>query len=109
MELGKFDLLSKTVRQEYRQFSGIVLEKYFRQLYGERERVTEVSHWWDSKGENDIDLIAIEKLDHRATVAEVKRNSRKFSAQALEEKYQYIKPHLRGYQVELKGLSMDDM
>lgn len=109
VELGKFDLLGETIRQEYTQFSGIVLEKYFRQQYGERERVTEVSHWWDSKGENEIDLIAIEKLDHRATVAEVKRNPRKFSAQTLEEKYQYIKSHLRGYQVELKGLSMDDM
>ena len=109
VELGKFDLLGETISQEYTQFSGIVLEKYFRQQYGERDRVTEVSHWWDSKGENEIDLIAIEKLDRRATVAEVKRNPRKFSAQALEEKYQYIKSHLRGYQVELKGLSMDDM
>ena len=109
VELGKFDLLGETIRQEYAQFSGIVLEKYFRQQYGERDRVTEVSHWWDSKGENEIDLIAIEKLDRRATVAEVKRNPRKFSAHTLEEKYQYIKSHLRGYQVELKGLSMDDM
>ena len=109
VELGKFDLLGVTIRQEYAQFSGIVLEKYFRQQYGERGRVTEVSHWWDSKGENEIDLIAIEKLDRRATVAEVKRNPRKFSAHTLEEKYQYIKSHLRGYQVELKGLSMEDM
>ena len=109
VELGKFDLLCETIRQEYPQFSGIVLEKYFRQLYGERERVTEVSHWWDSKGENEIDLIAIEKLDRRATVAEVKRNPRKFSAKTLEEKYQCIQSHLRGYQVELKGLSLEDM
>lgn len=109
VELGKYELLGETIRKEYNQFSGFVLEKYFRQLYGERERVTEVSHWWDSKGENEIDLIAIEKLDRRATVAEVKRNPRKFSAHTLEEKYQYIKSHLRGYQVELKGLSMEDM
>ena len=109
VELGKYELLGETIRKEYNQFSGIVLEKYFRQLYGERERVTEVSHWWDSKGENEIDLIAIEKLDRKATVAEVKRNPRKFSAHTLEQKYQYIKSHLRGYQVELKGLSMEDM
>lgn len=109
VELGKLDLLAEIIRQEYSQFSGFVLEKYFRQQYGERERVTEVSHWWDSKGENEIDLIAIEKLDRRATVAEVKRNPHKFNARTLEEKYQHIKSHLRGYQVELKGLSMEDM
>lgn len=109
VELGKYDLLEETIRQNYVQFSGTVLEKYFRQQYGERERVTEVSHWWDNKGENEIDLIAIEKLDRRATVAEVKRNPHKFNVQTLEEKYQHIKTRLRGYQVELKGLSMEDM
>lgn len=109
VELGKLDLLAEIIRQDYTQFSGFVLEKYFRQQYGERERVTEVSHWWDNKSENEIDLIAIEKMERRATVAEVKRNPRKFNAQMLEEKYQYIKSHLRGYQVALKGLSLEDM
>lgn len=109
VELGKLDLLAEIIRQDYIQFSGFVLEKYFRQQYGERERVTEVSHWWDSKGENEIDLIAIEKMERRVTVAEVKRNPRKFNAQVLEEKYQHIKSHLRGYQVDLKGLSLEDM
>ncbi len=109
VELGKLDLLAEIIRQDYPQFSGFVLEKYFRQQYGEHERVTEVSHWWDNKSENEIDLIAIERMEHRATVAEVKRNPRKFNARTLEEKYQHIKSHLRGYKVELKGLSMEDM
>lgn len=109
IELGKFELLGELIKKEYPQYSGIVLEKYFRQQYGERERVTEVSQWWDSRGENEIDLIAIEKLDKRATVAEVKRNPHKFSAPTLEEKYQSIKTYLRGYHVELIGLSMEDM
>lgn len=109
IELGKFELLGELIKKEYPQYSGIVLEKYFRQQYGERERVTEVSQWWDGRGENEIDLIAIEKLDKRATVAEVKRNPHKFSAPTLEEKYQSIKTYLRGYHVELIGLSMEDM
>lgn len=109
VELGKLDLLTEIIKQEYTQFSGMVLEKYFRQQFSEYERVTEVSHWWDNRGENEIDLIAIEKLDRRATVAEVKRNPRKLNAQMLEEKYQHIKSHLRGYQVVLKGLSLEDM
>lgn len=109
VELGKLDLLAEIIKQDYQQFSGFVLEKYFRQQYGEHERVTEVSHWWDNKGDNEIDLIAIERMEHRATVAEVKRNPRKFNARTLEEKYQHIKSHLRGYKVELKCLSMEDM
>jgi hypothetical protein len=109
VELGKFELLLETIQNDYPQFSGFVLEKYFRQKYGEMERVTEVSHWWDSRGENEIDLIAIEKLDHHAIVAEVKRNPQKYSPSRLEEKFEKIKKNLRGYKVDLIGLSLDDM
>lgn len=109
IELGKFDLLKEIINKEYPQFSGMMLEKYFRQLYGEHERVTEVSHWWDTHGENEIDLIAIERLDKRATIAEVKRNINKFSPVTLEQRYTLIKKNLHGYKVELKGLSLEDM
>lgn len=107
VELGKFDLLEETIRNEYVQFSGFVLEKYFRQQYGEKERVTEVARWWD--GQDEIDVIAIEKLDHRATIAEVKRNPNKYNPKKLEEKYSKIKKHLHGYKVELTGLSLENM
>lgn len=109
VELGKTDLLQEIIRKDYAQYSGMVLEKYFRQLYGEKDRITEVSHWWDSQGENEIDLIAIAQLDRRATIAEVKRNARKIDIQLLKEKYERIKRHLRGYSVEFAGLSLDDM
>ena len=71
--------------------------------------MTEVSNWWDSKGENEIDLIALQRLDKRATVAEVKRNPQKYNPELLAQKFQIIKPHLKGYSVELRSLSMEDM
>ena len=109
VELEKFALLEEAIRKDYKQFSGLVLEKYFRHFYGEKGRVTEVSHWWDSQGKNEIDLIALQRLDHKAVVAEIKRNPDRFKPKELEEKYQNIKKHLNSYQVELIGLSMKDM
>ena len=109
VELEKFDLLEEAIRNDYTQFSGLMLEKYFRQLYGEKKRVTEVSHWWDNQGKNEIDLIALERLDRHAVVAEVKRNPERFKPKELEEKYQNIKKHLNGYKVDLIGLFMKDM
>ncbi|MBQ6276812.1 MAG: ATP-binding protein [Bacteroidales bacterium] len=109
VELGKFNLLEEAIRKDYTQYSGLVLEKYFRQMYGEKERVTEVSQWWDSQGKNEIDLIALEDLDHHAVVAEVKRNPEKYKSKEFEEKYQHIRKYLKGYDVDLIGLSMKDM
>ena len=109
VELGKHDLLESIIRHEYYQYSGFVLEKYFRQLYGEKDKVTEVARWWDNKGINEIDLIALERTERHATVAEVKRNIQKYNKNKLEEKFEKIKKHLRGYKVDLIGLSIEDM
>ena len=97
------------INKGYDQFSGLMLERYFRQLYAEKERVTEVGHWWDKSGENEIDLIAIEKLDKRVTIGEVKRNEKKISMQTLEEKFVNIRSHFRGYQIQFVALSLGDM
>jgi len=75
----------------------------------EKERVTEVGHWWDKSGENEIDLIAVEKLDKRVTIGEVKRNEKKISMQTLEEKFVNIRSHFRGYQIQFVALSLGDM
>lgn len=109
VEMGKSELLKELINKGYDRFSGLMLERYFRQLYAEKERVTEVGHWWDKSGENEIDLIAIEKLDKRVTVGEVKRNERKISLQTLEDKFANIRPHFRGYEVQFVALSLGDM
>ena len=109
IELGKYSLLREFLDRNYIQFSGFALEKYYREAAGEQPRTTEVGHWWDNKGENEIDLIALEELDKKAVIAEVKRNPRKYSESALCEKARHILPYLKGYEVEYKGLSLEDM
>lgn len=109
VEMGKSDLLKEMINKGYDQFSGLMLERYFRQLYAEKERVTEVGHWWDKSGENEIDLIAVEKLDKRVTIGEVKRNEKKISMQTLEEKVVNIRSHFRGYQIQFVALSLGNM
>lgn len=109
VEVGKSELLKELIDKGYEQFSGMMLERYFRKQYAEKERVTEVGRWWDKNGENEIDLIAVEKLDKRVTVGEVKRNEKKISMQTLEDKFANLRPHFRGYDVQFISLSLKDM
>jgi len=109
IELEKYDLLREFLERNYNQFSGFALEKYFRELAGEQPRTTQVGNWWDGKGENEIDLIALEELDKRAVIAEVKRNPRKYSEAVLREKAIQILPYLKGYDVEYRGYSIENM
>lgn len=109
IEMGKYDLLREYIDQNYEQYSGLLLEKYFRAKMAEEERVTNIGSYWDNKGENEIDLIALNDLDKTAIIAEVKRNPKKIDMTVLQKKADSIKKELAKYDVELKGLSMNEM
>lgn len=109
IEMGRNDILRKLIERDYEQYSGLALEQYFRQKFAEEETITAIGSYWDRKGENEIDLIAINNLDHTATIAEIKRNPEKYKESILQAKASTIAPHLKGYQTKIIGLSLNDM
>ncbi|MCQ2250159.1 MAG: DUF234 domain-containing protein [Bacteroidales bacterium] len=86
-----------------------MLEQYFRQKYSEEEPVTAVGSYWDRKGECEIDLVAINGIDHTATIAGVKRNPDKYKPALLQAKVDKIAHLLDGYDVKVLVLSMCEM
>ena len=68
-----------------------------------------VGNWGDRKGENEIDMIAINEIDKTAVVAEIKRQRKKFSPTELDEKVTTLSKELAKYSVRQIGLCMDDM
>lgn len=109
IEMGKNELLREYIDKNYEQYSGLILEKYFQAKTVEEERVTMIGSYWDNKGLNEIDLIALNDLDKTAIVAEVKRNPKKIDLNLLQAKVDSIKKELSKYKVQLKGLSLEDM
>lgn len=109
VELQRFDLLHEILVRDYPAYSGLVLEDYFRSKVMETGRFTEIGSFWDRKGENEIDLVALSSLDKKALVAEVKRAAGRIDIAILKAKAIAMKNGLAGYDVEYRGLSMDDM
>ena len=109
IEMGKNELLREYIDKNYEQYSGLILEKYFQAKTVEEERVTMIGSYWDSKGLNEIDLIALNDLDKTAIIAEVKRNPKKIDLNLLQTKVDSIKKELLKYKVQLKSLSLEDM
>ncbi|HML66467.1 MAG TPA: ATP-binding protein [Dysgonomonas sp.] len=109
IEMGKNELLREYIDKNYEQYSGLVLEKYFQAKTVEEERVTMIGSYWDNKGLNEIDLIALNDLDKTAIVAEVKRNPKKIDLNLLQAKVDSIKKELSKYKIQLKGLSLENM
>lgn len=108
IEMGKYNLLREIIDRDYVQYSGLILEKYFRAKISEEERITGIGSYWDNKGENEIDVLAINDLDKTAIVAEVKRNPQKIDMNVLQTKGRSIK-ELAKYKVKFQGLSLKNM
>ena len=109
IEMGKFDLLKLYITNNYEQYSGLLLEKYFRQKFAEEEMITAIGNFWDSNGKNEIDLIALNDFEKTAIVAEIKRNPKKISLQTLAMKTAAIQKQLVKYEVSLKALSLNNV
>lgn len=110
IEMERNDLLLEIVQRDYCDYTGLVLEQYFRQRIAEEERGTAVGNYWDRQGNNEIDLIALNDIDRTALVAEVKRNPERYKEHVLKEKFETIRREFAKYkEVKLIGLSMKDM
>ena len=113
--IGKTLLLLKTEQEQKMLYlyvskdnERVLTEKF--QKIAEEERVTLVGNYWDRKGMNEIDLIALNDIDKRALVAEVKRNADRYNPKLLQEKFESIRSNFGKYnEVQLIGLSMQDM
>ena len=96
-------------RRDYETFSGLVLEKYFRAKLIETKQFSEISSYWNRKGEDEIDLIAINEIEKIIIFYEVKRNKKRISIPTLEKKATEITRKYHGYCIEYKAFSLEDM
>lgn len=110
IERNLFSLLRSNISNNYEGFTGRTLERYFQDKVMETEQFTQVGNWWDRKGQNEIDLIAINEFTHTGIIAEIKRNPHKISLSKLQEKMAVLpKKDFGEYELLPKALSLNDM
>ena len=117
IEIQNLPALEKIMVDDYPTFSGIALERWFRQKMMESCRYRAIGGWWraggvNTKGNSDefeIDIVA-ETLEDEVEAYEVKRNPKRYNPTRLQEKVEIIQRHLyRGKEIKMAGLSMEDM
>jgi len=109
IEMGKHKMLRMQISENYEQYSGLLLEKYFREKFAEDENFSKIGSYWDGKGENEIDLIALNDLNKTAVIAEIKRSKNKLKKERLANKAFSLQEQLNGYKVTLRMLDMGEM
>ena len=112
LEIGANDKLRQLAGKNYFTYSGQVLEAWFRDKLAETGGYTRIGYWHDRRGENEIDIIAVDDLERRAEIYEVKRQARDIDLAVLRAKADaFLKTtgQLKGYEIRFGGLSIEDM
>lgn len=113
IELDNYDDLREVVMRDYPAYSGLMLEKYFRQKLTEEGGFREMGSWWEAKAgkeANEIDIVGIRPEGKSALVAEVKRNARNYDNKLFMAKIEHIRAKiLSGYEIESRLYTIDDM
>ena len=112
IELQQWPALIARTRAALPTFLGRALEDWFRQRFVELSGWTPVGAWWDRRGENEVDLIAIDQVQQRILFAEVKNNAEKLDEGKLRRKAEaFFEVHgeYRAWQHLFKGLTPQQM
>jgi len=86
-----------------------LLEKLYQELFIEKMDFNEIGHYWERGNKNEIDLVAINELDKKMIIAEIKMNVEKIRKNELISKSEKLLRHYKGYEVEYLVLGMQTL
>lgn len=118
IEIQNFEGLARLAMKDYETYSGMVLERYFRQQLAETFDWRAINAWWRSKAivykgqtiDAEVDIVALPVEGKKALVAEVKRKKEEYNHELFMLKVEYLRQtDLHKYLVVTKLLTLDDM
>jgi AAA+ ATPase superfamily predicted ATPase len=111
IEIKNFMGLQAIIQSGYPTYSGIMLERYFKQQFAESFQYYDIGSWWEPKGnQNEIDIVALKLEKNQAVAVEVKRQKKNFKPELLTAKAEHLRHKLLPkYQIETLCLSLEDM
>jgi len=109
IEIENFEYVKDIIRRDFSAYSGRFLEKYFIEKLSGEKSYSLIGNYWERGDNNEIDIEAINEMERKALIAEVKINPGKINLELLKLKAQRIIRHLKGYDIEYKAFSIEDM
>ncbi|NOY74549.1 MAG: DUF234 domain-containing protein, partial [Kiritimatiellaeota bacterium] len=73
------------------------------------EKYTNIGTYWEKANQNEIDIVAFNEFTKTALIGDVKLDSKRISISALKNKSANITRELKGYDIEYRGFSLNEM
>lgn len=110
VEMENFDYIKKIIARDFKTFSGIELESLFKSILIESKQFNRIGSYWDNKGENEIDIVAIDDFNKQILIIEVKRQLKRYQQSNLILKSAKLlsKLKLKDYEIDHRCFSLDN-
>ncbi len=108
VETGNFAYIRRVLENDISTFSGYTLEQFFQDLFANSHQYNQIGSYFEQDHTNEIDLVAINDLDKKMVIAEVKRNKKRIRLEELKQKAKKLLQSYPDYSVEYLALSLSD-
>jgi uncharacterized protein len=108
IEMRNFDYVKDVINKDYSNYSGRVLEYFFVDLLASTGEYNRIGAYWERGHKNEIDIIAINDMNKKMLLAEVKTNKDKNSLCRLQYRAAKLLRKYPNYETEFKLLSLED-
>jgi len=109
LEIGNYTYARSVAERDFESFSGLYLEQYFREKLAIEVDYSLIGRYWEKGNQNEIDIVAVNDIEKKILITEVKRNKTKISPLLLKSKSEKLLHAFPEYTVSFAHLSMADM
>ncbi len=109
IETGNFDYVKGIIERDYPTYCGKALEWFYHELFAESQQYNRIGSYWEKGNRNEIDLVAINDMEKRGVIAEIKTNKEKADLEALRKKSKGIIACYPNYRIEWMSLGFEDI
>jgi AAA+ ATPase superfamily predicted ATPase len=109
IESNNYPYIKNIINKNIQNYSGTILEKLYHELFIESAEFNIIGNYWERGNKNEIDIVAINDLEKRIVIAEVKMNLEKAKINLLQEKSLKLIQKYNDYEIEYKLLGMQNL
>jgi AAA+ ATPase superfamily predicted ATPase len=109
IENENFDYVRKIIDRDFSTYSGMMLEKFYHELFWASKKYNKIGSYWEKGNKNEIDLVAINDMDKTCVIADIKLNKTKLNLPLLKQKSKGLIAEYSGYDIQWIGLSLSDL
>jgi hypothetical protein len=109
IEAEGYERLKAIIVRDFSTFKGRFLEKLFVDLLKEKQLYTQIGSYWERGNQNEIDIVAVDEIEKKLLICEVKLSAKRLSRDVLVQKSMKLVQKYKNYELEYRLLSLEDI